>query len=556
MRFHFRRLHNRSRNSAQWPAILHGKKKQLQVAAGQLDEWLTAGDSMLAAPAVLLACCELLILRSHQLPAATIGRIWRKTLCAALDQSAAFIESAAWDDWDAPAVEIEDATDEWLAGGLLPWACGILFDEVKGAPGLAKSARNTLHQQLTSVVIDGGHPDGTVLDGLPILLSTLHDALLISTLFDRPLWKAAASQTWGQLLKRCACMATGNGHLAIESEDPSRGVDLLNSCAHLSGYQAEAWAGMLNRIATTELPARQKKKSQRSGTATKKKVRRQDIPSWQSDEAEVACLRTAWTPHASAFTIAYHNDYPFLDLTIDGVPLLHGEWGLSVVEDGKLLECEPAWENVCWHSEPDVDYCEIEYKFAGGPKVNRHIMLPRQRKFAIISDIVSETSARELQWETRLPLADRVDVRPQPGTREYRLKSDTGTARVFPLILPQDSGLGTTGAISVADDDDTSLAIRHPATQGAVFAPIVIDWSRDNRKFTAEWKKLTTTTAGQIDPAGSVAYRLQYGDRHLMLFRSLIATKRYRAVIGFQTDSETVLADFKDGEIDEIVIVD
>jgi len=312
---------------------------------------------------------------------------------------------------------------------------------------------------------------------------------------------------------------------------------------------------MLADIVTTDLSDGQKKKSSLPVSATQKKVRRRDIPSWQSDDAEVACLRTAWTPNASAFTLAYHNDYPFLDLTIDGVPLLRGEWGLTVTEDGELLACEPAWENVCWHSEPEVDYCEIEYEFEGGPKVSRHVVLPRRRQFAIISDIVNETPAGELQWETRLPLAEGVNVRPRPGTREYRLKAGSKTARVFPLILAQDTGHGTTGTIDV-EEEERSLAIRHPATHGGVFAPIVIDWSRDNRKAAAEWKRLTTTTAGQIDPAGSVAYRLQFGDRHLMLFRSLIATQRYRAVLGFQTDSETVLADFRNGEIDDFVIVD
>jgi len=535
-------------------------KKQLQAAGRQLENWLAADSSQLADPAVLLACCELLILRSQQLPATTVGQLWRSTLCAAIDQSTAFAEFAARDDWDEPAVEIEDALDEWLSGGLLPWVCGNLFDEVKGAPRLVKTARAALHEQLRSLVIDDGHPDGTVLDGLPILMGTLHDALLIATLFERNLWKARTSRTWKLLLERCATMAAANGHLTIEAEDPSRAVSLLNSCARLSSHQTETWAGMLADIALNPSNRRQKKsaqkkKSQRPESAAGKKVRRRDIPSWQSDDAEVACLRTTWTPHASAFTLAYHNDYPFLNLSIDGVPLLHGEWGLSVTEDGELLACEPAWQNVCWHSEPEVDYCEIEYEFEGGPKVSRHVVLPRQRQFAIISDIVNEISAGDLEWQTHLPLASGVNARPCPGTREYRLKVGSKTARVFPLILPQDTGVGTTGAIE-ADEAGESLNIRHPATHGGVFAPVVIDWSRDNRKAEAEWKRLTTTTAGQIDPEGSVAYRLQFGERHLMLFRSLIATRRYRAAIGFQTDSETVLGDFRNGEIDEFVIVE
>jgi len=533
------------------------KKKQKAATAELLDEWLDSNSESLADPLVLLACCELLIVHAEQLPAATVGRLWRATLCGALDLSEAFEKATGNEDWDEQAVDIEDSSREWITGGLLPWACGLLFDEVKGAPKVAKAARSAIHKQLESVAVDEGCPDGTVLDGLPVLLASLHDTALIGHLFERPLWKTSAQRSWITLLKNSAALLAADGHLTVEAADPSRGAQLVASALALS-ETAGAWSALAAKLASPKAAGSKKKPLKKTpATSTKKKVRRQDIPSWQSDEAEVACLRTTWDESASLASISHHGDLPFLELAVGGVTLLRGDWGLTVAEDGEILEFEPAWENVCWHSEPEVDYCELQFEFEGGSKICRHVMLSRQHQFAILSDVVTETSAKELEWEMRLPLADGVSVRAQSETREQLLKTGSKTARVFPLILPQDLRDGTAGAIGVSENDDGEfLALRCPSSSGVLFAPIVIDWSQENRKAPAEWKRLTTTTAGEIDLTGSAAYRLQFGKRHLMLYRSLVETKRYRAMVGYQTDHETILADFKDGEIDEIVMVE
>ncbi len=532
------------------------KKKQKTAAAELLDEWLASNSEALTDPLVLLACCDLLIFHAEQLPAATVGRLWRAALCGALDLSESFEKATSNEDWDEQAVDIEDSSREWVTGGLLPWACGLLFDEVKGAPKVAKAARSAIHKQLESVAVDEGCPDGTVLDGLPFLLATLHDTALIGHLFDRPVWKPSAQRSWLTLLKNSAALLAADGHLAIEAADPSRGAQLVASASTLS-ETAGAWSALATKLASPKAAGSKKKPSKKTPTPPQKKVRRRDIPSWQSDEAEVACLRTTWDESASIASITHHGDLPFLELAADGVTLLRGDWGLTVAEDGEVLEFEPAWENVCWHSEPEVDYCELQFEFEGGPRICRHVMLSRQHQFAIVSDIVTETSAKELEWETRLPLANGVSARAQSETREQLLKTGSKTARVFPLVLPQDLRDGAAGAIGISENDDGKfLALRCPSSSGALFAPIVIDWSQENRKSPAEWKQLTTTTAGEIDLIGSAAYRLQFGKRHLMLYRSLVKTKRYRAMVGYQTDQETILADFKDGEIDEIVMVE
>ena len=90
-----------------------------------------------------------------------------------------------------------------------------------------------------------------------------------------------------------------------------------------------------------------------------------------------------------------------------------------------------------------------------------------------------------------------------------------------------------------------------------LFEPIVLDWASERQSAQAEWRKLTVTRATEIDSDGAGAFRLQVGKQHLVLYRSLGGTERYRTFLGYQAESETVIGKFtKSGVIQELVIVE
>lgn len=512
----------------------------------------------------LLACCELLSLYGSQFPAEVIGGLWRVTLAGALAQSESFVKAAGIEDWDeyVSAEGADGAT--WLKAGLLPFICGLLFDDVKGAPRLFRTGRTSLNDQLLQVTDEGGVPTGDVYAAMPRFLSLWIDGLLVARLFEGTLWKKPAAKRFEKMLPRLAAAVRDGGVLTCATNGESA-ADILRIAAELQGTLPEAdWVKSLELAGNADLerpqsPATKKTIPTKAKSGkSKKKVAKAAIPSWQSDDTDAACLRTSWAPDASLATVRFDGEPVQLELVVDGVPVFSGAWNLELAEGGQILELEDEWECICWSSDSDGDFLELQLEFEGGPMINRYIFLSRTQQFAIISDIVSGSNAERIDLGSLLPLADGVTLKTDGTCREQILTAGENQVRVFPLALPQDPGVGTAGSVGLAHQDDTPcLAISQASESGTMFSPIVLDWSPERRSLPAEWRQLTVTRASEIDSTGAASMRIQVGKLHLVLYRSLCESDRYRTFLGYQSESETVIGKFtKSGVIQEILIVE
>jgi hypothetical protein len=518
--------------------------------------WLThASTEAEGCPTALLACCELLALYGSQFPAEVIGGLWRATLAAALAQSESFIVAADTEDWQQLLEDSVETRATWLKAGLLPLVCGALFDDVKGAPRLSRAGRTALGDQLQQVTDAEGAPIAAVCNSLSRFLSLWSDGLLISDLFGEPLWKKSAGKRFEKMLQRLSAavradstlMGCANGEAALAALNRAfaisglpTGADRLKALKAVSGSENEA--------------TKKKSKQQRE----KKKISKAAIPSWESDDIDAACLRTSWASDASVATVRFDGEPVQLELAIAGVPLLSGSWGLELAEGDEQLELVAEWECICWNSDSDGDYLELQLEFEGGPMINRYLYLSRSDSFAILADMITGSAPGQVTLATQLPLADGAALEPAANGREQLLRAGDRMVRVFPLALPQDPGIGTSGSIGLDQDGDRScLACSHATESGMLFAPIVLDWAPERQTAQAEWRKLTVTRAAEMDPAGAAAFRLQVGKQHLVLYRSLGGTERYRTFLGYQAESETVIGKFtKSGVIQELVIVE
>lgn len=521
----------------------------------------------------LLACCELLALYGSQFPAEVIGGLWRVTLAGALAQADSFTKASEIEDWQTFVAEGSDCPDAWAAAGLLPFVCGLLFDGVKGAPRLARTGRASLNDQLLQVTDEDGTPVREVFENLFRFGSIWSDGLLVARLFDVSLFKKRATKRFESMLQRLTC-AVRDGGILMGSFDGDSAVSVLRSAAELLDLPEQAdWKQCLElsvqedqqeteSVSSEESPAkpkkRSKKKSDRKAEKKRMKIAQAAIPSWQSDDTDSACLRTSWAPDASLATVRIGDDPIRMELVVNGVPLLAGPWSLALAEGGEKLELENKWECVCWSSDVDADYLELQLEFEGGPVINRYIMLSRKDQYAIISDIVSGSTASRIDLISMLPLAPGVSLSDDTHGREQLLKAGGKEVRVFPLALPQDVGVGTAGQIGVDDQDGVScLASRQVSESGTLFSPIVLDWATERREAPAEWRQLTVTRATEIDRSGAAAFRLQVGKLHLVIYRSMGGTERYRTFLGYQSESETVIGYFtKSGVIDVILLVE
>ena len=517
--------------------------------------WLSQGSTEAEeSPEALLACCELLALYGSQFPAEVIGGLWRATLAAALAQSESFITAAETEDWQELLDNSVETRATWLKAGLLPLVCGSLFDDVKGAPRLLRAGRTALGDQLQQVTDADGVPVPEVYDSLSPFLNLWSDGLLISELFGEPLWKKSASKRFDKMLRRLSAAVRADVRL-MSCPNGEDAVAALNRAYGVSGIQTGA--EKLKALKDEAGPAK-KAPTKKSKRRAAKKISKAAIPSWQSDETDAACLRTSWGADASVATVRFEDEPVQLELAVAGVPLLSGSWGLEIAEADEQLELEAEWECICWNSDSDGDYLELQLEFEGGPMINRYLYLSRSDSFAVFADIISGANPSRVDLVTQLPFADGVTLTPVENAREQLLIAGDKTVRVFPLTMPQDPGVGTSGRIGLdQDSDQPCLTCSHATDSGMLFAPIVLDWAPERQAAQAEWRKLTVTRATEIDSAGAGAFRLKVGKQHLVLYRSLGGTERYRTFLGYQAESETVIGKFtKSGVIQELVIVE
>lgn len=517
--------------------------------------WLSHGSAEAEeTPAALLACCEVLALYGSQFPAEVIGGLWRATLAAALAQSESFIEAAETEDWQELLEDSAETRATWLKAGLLPLVCGALFDDVKGAPRLLRAGRTALCDQLQQVTDSDGVPVAEVYKSLYQFLSLWSDGLLISELFGESLWKKPAGKRFEKMLCRLSAAVHSDVKL-MGCPDGEDSVAALSRAYSVSGLQtgAEKLKALKDGAGTAKKST--KKKSKRRAA---KKLSKAAIPSWQSDETDTACLRSSWASDASVATVRFDDEPVHLELAVAGVPLLSGAWGLELAEGDEQLELEAEWECICWNSDSDGDYLELQLEFEGGPMINRYLYLSRSDSFAVFADMISGANPSRVELATQLPLADGVTLNSVENAREQLLTAGGRTVRVFPLTMPQDPGVGTSEKIGLDQDcDQPCLTCSHATDSGMLFAPIVLDWAPERQGAQAEWRKLTVTRATEIDSAGAGAFRLKVGKQHLVLYRSLGGTERYRTFLGYQAESETVIGKFtKSGVIQELVIVE
>jgi hypothetical protein len=279
------------------------------------------------------------------------------------------------------------------------------------------------------------------------------------------------------------------------------------------------------------------------------------MPSNQSDFARFALLRSDWSVQADSVALAHHRRYPQLDVSASGRPLIHGDWTIKLNIGGADVELAEEWTCVCWQSDPDADYIELQMAGPGKLRVERIVMLSRNQRFLLLADSVSGVPHERIEYSSQLPLGDNVQTRMDTPTREIQLTMKGFRARAFPLALPQDRVLSTPHQFT-AEDGHVTLS---QVTEGeGMFAPILLDWDSSRSRGAAQWRTLTVTEDGRVigrDIASG--HRLKINDLQLLIYRSLKDTCNSRSVLGHHTWNETVIAQFtKKGDVDPILMVE
>lgn len=264
------------------------------------------------------------------------------------------------------------------------------------------------------------------------------------------------------------------------------------------------------------------------------------------EEGRRALLLAGKGTSACSIAVDYSAEMPHVEFTVGGRPLFSGHWEVALSIDGRPLGLSGEWEYLCWHSDENAHYLELQCLGDGAISVERQILLPRQGDFALLADAVLAPAGSRVDYLSTIPVSADVAIRLARHSRDCQLLAGKQVARVFPLTLPQDRIAGTAGALQpINDGANEMLQLQHAAPGRATYAPLVVDWNRSRRNSPADWRSLTVTEEGSMLRSEQAAgHRLRIGRDQWLIYRSLITSPEPRSVLGHQTRYETVVGRF------------
>lgn len=258
-----------------------------------------------------------------------------------------------------------------------------------------------------------------------------------------------------------------------------------------------------------------------------------------------------------------------IELNASGCTAICGVWQLDVARQGRPLAAVSDWESICWHSDADVDYLELQIELAEEVIVQRHMVLARDDRFLLMADAVLSPQPGSLEYCGIVPLAAGIIFRPAAETREGTLEAggreqgagskkrrarSRALAKVLPLALPEWRE-DLRGGELVATD--RGLKLHQAAPRQRLLAPLLLDLdpARFRRRLT--WRSLTVAESLAAVPAErAVGYRVAIGKQQWIIYRSL-AAKGNRTLLGHNLSTETLVARFAhDGEVTPLIEIE
>ena len=437
------------------------------------------------------------------------------------------------------------------------WLCGLLLSPLQTAQTLQKSGSEALEKVLKDCTDSDGIVHGSLLKRLSEWLTPLARSVFWADAFEQPLWSEKSQTRLDALIERSAMLlvpeSTGKlGTDLQELETPS-----LNEVLELLLLSSETgWRKRIERLlkGCCELPPEEvprpkkfkKKKSddadessKADGAAKPEKFEKPRLlASWESDQSCIAVLRSSLEADADVATLEWHSSDAQIMLAAAGVPIFSGFWNWSVRVDDEAVAAPTTWKCSCWFLDPETVFVEIEGEDSAAIKRVRQVLLAPHERFAILTDSVTcKDPNRKVQLVTSLPLTAGCVCAIDGVTREVNILNGFRSVRTFPVWMEDDRVQHTLGSYHEHDGQLELSGIG----RGGVTLPLALDWHPRRVDSPADWARLTVTESRRVVKEDeAVGYRIRIGDHQVLIYRSLVAGKNSRAVLGLHTWDESV----------------
>ncbi len=439
---------------------------------------------------------------------------------------------------EAEEAEPGDAVVYQIVAGELALTLGCLLPELRPARDLARGGRRVVTEGLAEL-LDGGSPPAELVPSARLLLATWTRSRILSAAVRPGGLSNEAEKQYARFAVHLFRMMRHDGSHVFSAGAGLDALDrgLFETAAGLAGGKAQA-------LARVVLPHGRKRPPAATLPAT----------SVHREEAGVALIRNRWDAASPRLTVLYRGDEVRMELSLKRDVVFSGTWGLSLLRDGAPAELAGEWAEVCWVSDEDVDYLELEAPLTDSLRVQRHVCLARQEGFLLLADSILGELHAELAYRGELPLGAGVDWEAAPETREGLLFGRKPRALVLPLALPEwriDSRGGELAA------RDGCLVLEQSAGGRALFAPLLLDLNPRRLSKPRTWRQLTVGQSLEYVPRdAAVAFRAQVGNDQWLVYRSL-AQRANRTFLGHNLSTEMLVARFdRSGEVSSLVEIE
>lgn len=292
-------------------------------------------------------------------------------------------------------------------------------------------------------------------------------------------------------------------------------------------------------------------------------------PAWFDEEARLAVMLPEWDVRRGRVAVDYSRSTTRIEVSGGKRPLLLGDWTVQIRRDDQPVRALGGWSDVCWYSDDDVHYLELEQRLDAGLKVQRQIMLLRDDECLMLADaVIGGDGGERIEYVGHLPLVASAHVEEERETRELVIVDGKRRALVMPLGLnewrvgPSPGSFRPVDVVSDGRAEPTEAEGLRLETRitgpGRLYAALWFDLDRKRICKERTWRQLTIAESLRIlEPHEAAGYRIQSGDDQWLVYRSL-SGQRNRTLLGKNLVSDFFCGRFdeSDGFVEELIAVD
>lgn len=506
-----------------------GSRAAVKRIASELESWIEGLDIRrpdVAMALEALAWTHALPILSQVLPAAP----W----CELLDQLTSIANESA-------AIDLrEDPLTQQLLAGELSLTLAYLLPELADCKSLASAARDSLSQGLVELLDGEGTPRGSQIEMLRPLLACWTRCGYLGQTMKPYAFTSSARLQYEWLVLQAMRLCRHDGTQVLSHDVASEWTPaLFESALALGGDRDD------HEIGELALPSRK---------GSRKTTSKLPSPAMHSEWSSSALLRRDWNRQSDRLAVSYGDSQVAVELCAGNQVVFSGPCNPELQIDGDGLAFEQDWDEVCWLSDDDLDYIEIQINLDHGVKVQRQILLAREERFLFMADAILATEIADISYRNVLPLASGVNFRAEDESRDGMLVGRKRIGAVLPLQLPEWRSDREGGALEQVDE---GLQLRQSCQGQCMLAPLFIDLDPKRVGRPLTWRRLTVARQLETVQADvAVGYRVQAANQQWLIYRSLGPILN-TSLLGQNFCSEFVVGRFTEqGEIENLIEIE